>query len=117
MKHQRGVALSGLLFWSVVLFFFSIVGIKIAPTVIEYYKIKKDCKAVVAQIGKDATVADVKKSFDRFADIDSLDFKSDQLDISKENGQIVISFAYEKRIPLFANVSLVIEYQGSTLER
>lgn len=117
MKHQRGVALSGLLFWSVVLVLVAVLGMKVTPTVIEYYKIKKDCKAVVAQVGKEATVADVKTAFNRFAEIDMLDFKADQLDISKEVGQIVISFAYEKRIPLFANVSLLIDYQGSTLER
>lgn len=117
MKYQRGVALSGLIFWGFVLFFVALLGMKVLPTAIEYFKIKKDCKTVVAQIGKDATVADVRNAFNRFADIDQLDFKGNQLDISKENGQIVISFAYEKRIPLFANVSLLIEYQGSTLER
>lgn len=117
MKKQRGVALSGLLFWSIILIMGALLGMKVTPTVIEYYKIKKDCKAVVAQVGKDATVSDVKKAFDRFADIDYLEFKSDQLDVSKEGGQIVISFAYEKRIPLFANVSLMIDYKGSTLDR
>jgi hypothetical protein len=117
MKDQRGVALSGLLFWSIVIVLVAVLGMKVAPTVIEFLKIKKDCKAVVAQVGKDATVSDVRKAFDRFADIDSIDFKGDLLDISKEGGQIVISFSYEKRIPLFANVSLLIDYQGSTLER
>ena len=29
-------------------------------------------------------------------------------------GRIVIEFAYEKRIPLFWNVSLLIDYKGST---
>lgn len=116
MKNQHGIALSGLLFWSVVLVLVAVLGMKVTPTVIEYYKIKKDCKAVISQVGKEATVKDVRNAFDRFADIDMLEFKSDQLDISKEGGQIVISFAYEKRIPLFANVSLLIDYKGSTLE-
>jgi hypothetical protein len=31
-------------------------------------------------------------------------------------GAVVIGFDYEKRIPLFANVSLVIDYKGSTAE-
>ena len=114
MKNQCGVALSGLLFWSIIIVLVAVLGLRITPTAIEYFKIRKDCKAVVAQVGKDATVADVKKAFDRFADIDMLDFKADQLDISKDGGQIVISFAYEKRIPLFANASLVLAYQGST---
>jgi len=116
MKFQRGVALSGLIFWGIVLILVAVLGMKISPTLIEYYKIKKDTKAVVAQMGPESTVADVRKSFDRFADIDQLDFKGSDLDVSKDNGKIVIEFAYEKRIPLFANVSLVIDYKGSTLE-
>ncbi|MER2538122.1 MAG: DUF4845 domain-containing protein, partial [Azonexus sp.] len=61
-----------------------------------------------------ASVADLKASFNKFAEVDHLAFTADQLDISKENGKIVISFEYEKRIPLFYNVSLLIDYKGST---
>lgn len=114
MKSQRGVALSGLLFWSFVIAMVSVLGLKIAPTAIEYYKILKDCKAVVAQVAETATVSEVKASFNKFAEIDHLAFTADQLDISKENGKIVISFEYEKRIPLFYNVSILIDYKGST---
>lgn len=114
MQDQRGAALSGLLFWCLVLAIGALLGLKVAPTVIEFYKVKKDCKSVVSQLAKDATVADVRKAYERYADIDSLELRPDQLDISKDNGQIVIAFAYEKRIPLFANLSLVIDYAAST---
>jgi len=114
MKHQRGVALSGLIFWGIVVALVAVLGMKVAPTTIEYYKILKDCKAVANQVGQDATVTDVRKAFDRFADIDQLDFKGSELDVSKSSGKVVIEFAYEKRIPLFWNVSLLIDYKGST---
>jgi len=114
MKHQRGVALSGLLFWGVVIVLVAVLGMKVAPTFIEYQKIMKDAKGTVAKVGPDSTVADVRAAFDKFAEVDMLDFKASQLDISKENGKVVISVDYEKRIPLFWNVSLVIAYKGST---
>jgi hypothetical protein len=114
MKDQRGVALSGLLFWSIILVLVAVLGMKVVPTYIEYSKILKDCKATVNQVGPDSTVGDVRKAFDRFADIDMLDFKATDLDITKDGGKIVIEFAYEKRIPLFLNVSLLIDYKGST---
>jgi len=116
MKHQRGVALSGLIFWSIVIVLVAVLGLKVTPTTIEYYKILKDCKAVVAKTGPDSTVAEIKQSFSRFADIDQLDFNANQLDISKDGGKVVIEFGYEKRIPLFWNVSLLIAYKGSTAE-
>jgi hypothetical protein len=116
MKYQRGVALSGLVFWGIIIALVAVLGMKVAPTTIEYYKILKDAKASVNKVGPDATVADVRRTFDDFANIDSLDFKAEELDISKDAGKIVASFDYDKRIPLFANVSLVINYKGSTAE-
>jgi hypothetical protein len=50
MKYQRGVALSGLIFWGVIFFLVAVLGMKVAPTTIEYYKILKNTKAVVGQI-------------------------------------------------------------------
>ena len=116
MKYQRGVALSGLIFWGVVITLVAVLGMKVVPTTVEYYKILKDIKATVNKVGPDATVADVRKTFDNFANIDQLDFKPEQLDVSKEKGKIVVSFDYDKRIPLFGNVSLVINYKGSTAD-
>lgn len=116
MKHQRGVALSGLIFWGVVITLVAVLGMKVAPTTVEYYKILKDIKATANKVGPDATVADVRNTFDNFANIDQLDFKPEQLDVSKDQGKIVIAFDYDKRIPLFGNVSLVINYKGSTAD-
>ena len=39
MKYQRGVALSGLIFWGVVITLVAVLGMKVVPTTIEYYKI------------------------------------------------------------------------------
>jgi len=114
MKYQRGVALGGLMFWSVIIIMVAVLGMKVAPTFIEYQKILKDIKSTAANAGPESTVADIRRTFDKFAEVDTLDFKSSQLDISKDGGRIVIEFAYEKRIPLFWNVSLLIDYKGST---
>lgn len=39
------------------------------------------------------------------------------LDIFKEDNQVVVAFAYEKRVPLVANVSLLIDFNGSLTGR
>ena len=36
------------------------------------------------------------------------------MDYSKEGNAVVIAFSYEKRIPLFYNVSLLIDFHGSS---
>ena len=39
------------------------------------------------------------------------------LDIVKDENEVVVAFTYEKRIPLVANVSLLIDFQGSSTGR
>ena len=114
MKKQRGVALSGLMFWSVILVLVAVLGMKVLPTYIEDTKILKGDKATGSKVGPESTGAEVRRSFDKFAEIDMLDFKSSDLEVTKDGGKIVIEFGYEKRIPLFWNVSLLIDYKGST---
>ncbi|HRE15723.1 MAG TPA: DUF4845 domain-containing protein [Rhodocyclaceae bacterium] len=114
MNRQRGVSLSALMMWGVVLVVVTMLGMKVVPSAIEYYKLKKDIHATVEQSNQNSSVADVRRAFSKFAEIDHLAFKPEDLDITKENGQIVISFEYEKKIPLFANVSLVIDYAATT---
>ena len=61
------------------------------------------------------TVAEIRAMYGKYAEVDHTQTVSPaDLDISKEGGEVVIAFAYEKRIPLFANVSLVIEFEGSS---
>ena len=60
---------------------------------------------------------EIRTAFDRQMQIDQVEFSSKDLDVHKNaRGAVVIGFDYEKRIPLFANVSLVIDYKGSTAE-
>lgn len=115
-KYQAGVALSGLIFWGFILIMVAVLGMKVAPSVIEYLKVVKDIKAVAAQAGPASTVTEIRSSFDRFADVDHLEFTSKQLNIYKDQGRIVIDVDYEKRVHLFYNVSLMIAYKGSSRE-
>lgn len=115
MKYQRGVALSGVIFWGMFLAVIAIFGLKVVPTYINYYSIIKSVKAVAAgAAGK--TVADIRNDFSKqvqagyFTEVQAAD-----LDISKSGNEVVIAFAYEKRVPLFANISLLIDFNGSSV--
>lgn len=117
MNRQRGLTLTGMILWCIVIALVVITGMRVVPSATEYYKILKDVKAVAgSSAGK--TVPEIRKAFDRYADVDHVkDITSADLEISKDGNGVVISFSYEKRIPLFANVSLLIDYQGSSSGR
>ncbi len=115
-KHQRGVSLSGLLMWSVIIVLVLIGGMKVVPPVIEYVSIVKSIKAMTADSQlAGATVGDIRKAFDKRAEVGYIDvIKGSDLDISKDGNDLVISFAYAKKIPLGGPVSLYIDFQGSS---
>jgi len=117
MRYQRGVSLSGLLVWGAVISAVALLGIRVAPEVIDYYKIKKIVASTAAN-SSGKTVPEIRAIFGKYADVDHVEtITAADLDISKEGNQVVIAFEYEKRIPLFLNVSLLIDFQGSSSER
>ncbi len=117
MRKQRGVALSGLLFWGVVVAMVAVLGIKVAPEYLTYYKIVKATKAVAAD-SSGKTVPEIRTAFGKYMEIEHVStITPADLDISKEGNEIVIGFGYEKRIPLFYNISLMIDFQGSSSGR
>lgn len=116
-RRQAGVSLSGLLMAAVVLAVAALLSMKVIPEVIEYYQIVKAVKKVVQEPSTSSSVAEARAAFDRQASIDNISAISGQdLDVTKEGERVVITFAYERRVPLFGNVSLLLEFQGSSKE-
>ena len=117
MRKQRGLALSELLFWGIGIAMLAILGMKVAPEYITYYKIVKATQAVAAS-SNGKTVTEIRSAFGKYMEIEHVSTVTPaDLDISKEGNEIVIAFSYEKRIPLFHNVSLLIDFQGSSAGR
>ena len=111
-KYQRGVSLTGLILVLAIMGFVAIVAMKTIPAYAEYSAVKD-----AIQVAKDAggTVRDMQLSFDKNADVNNIDVvRGRDLVISKETGETEISFEYEKRIPLVANVSLLFDFAGTT---
>ena len=114
MRNQRGITLIGMVVICIIIVFVAIGGLKIAPAYIEYFTVKKAIVGVAQSTSK-GTVAEVRQAFDRRAQIDDIDvIAAKDLEITKEGNDIVISFAYPKRISLFGNVSVVIDFAASS---
>ncbi|MBU1235190.1 MAG: DUF4845 domain-containing protein [Gammaproteobacteria bacterium] len=113
---QRGITVTGLLFGGMILVLLVVLGMKVVPEVIEYSKIVSDIKAVAADPAlRDASPADVRKAFSRFANIDVISaITAQDLEITRGGGGWVLSFAYRKEIPLVGPVSLVIDFEATS---
>jgi Domain of unknown function (DUF4845) len=113
-NQQRGISLFGLLFWGVVVACTAVVGMRVFPTVLEFYTIQ----GAVDRIAKNnpATVPAVRQEFERIKQVEYSiqSISSTDLVVSKENDRVKISFAYEKEIDLAGPVFLLIKYQGQS---
>ena len=113
-RRQRGLSMTTLLAVAVIIVLGAIGGMKVGPAYQEYFEVKRAVSAA-AQEGRTGTVADVRKGFDRRAIIDSIEvIRGDDLEVSKEGGEVVVSFSYSKKVGLFGNVSLLIEFAGTS---
>jgi hypothetical protein len=111
-RRQRGVTLFGLMFWAIVIGVTALVVMRVLPTVNEYYTIQRAVDKIAREGG--TTVPEIRASFDKQKQIEysitSIDGRD--LQITKENDQVVVSFAYDKEIELVAPVYLLIKYEG-----
>jgi type II secretory pathway pseudopilin PulG len=112
LEQQRGMSLTGLILVLMVLGLFAVLAIKIVPSWLEYRSVRDGVNRAKATGG---STAEMQQAFDKFAEINNVDaVRGRDLVISRDGASPEISFAYEKRIPLLDNATLVIDFDGTT---
>jgi hypothetical protein len=111
---ESGVSLSGLIVVLIVLGAMALVVIKVTPAFFEYRAVKNSIVKAKAEAGS-GSVREIQQAFDRNAGINDVTaIAGRDLVITRDGGDTEISFAYEKRIPLAGNVSLLFDFAGTT---
>jgi hypothetical protein len=116
MKLQRGFSLNQVMIGGVVFALLALLAMKVLPDWIEYGKVVKAVKATAMDTSlKEASVPQVRAAFARRADIDEIQsITAQDIEVTKEAGELVIAFEYTKKVPLFGNASLVFDFEGSS---
>ena len=115
-KDQRGLTLTGLIVGAIILVLVAVLAMKVAPPYLEFFNAKK----LVAQIASEGrtSVEEIRRSFDLKSSIDDVTtVKGSDLEITKEGGEIVISFAYRKEVPLFGNAGIYLDFAADSKSR
>jgi hypothetical protein len=110
--RQRGLSLFGLLVWAIVIGFVGYVAVRTLPTVNEYLTIQSVINKIAAE--NPPTVGEVRSHFDKRKQVEYSisSISGKDLDVTKENDKLVISFGYDKEIELIEPVYLLIRYKG-----
>lgn len=114
-SRQRGLSIVGLIFFGGIIVVLLLVAAQLVPAITEYIAIER----AVQKIKNEAsTVPEIRAAFDRHAVIDDIkSINSKDLDITKDNDRVVISYAYSYQMQLLDNVRLVIDFSGTTSDR
>ena len=116
IETQRGLTLTGMFFGSIVLVLLLLLGFKLVPVYIEYHTIQNHFKALAGDPNlRAAPRRQVAAAFAARASVDDVQaITPDQVEVTKKPDGIVISAQYEKRVPLFYNVSACFDFQPSS---
>jgi len=108
-KNQLGVSIGGMVFVLFILALAGLMAAKIIPAFTEFSAIKK-----AAEVAKGAgSVAEIQLSFDKQKLVNGVEaIGGHDLEILKNGNEVTINFAYQKKIPLFNKVALLIDFAG-----
>jgi hypothetical protein len=111
MGNQRGVSLQGLIIVLAILGVGAVLGAKLMPSYIEYFAVKKIFASMEQAGDLKGSVRDIRKSYEtRNAIEDVKSVKGEDLEVTKEGGETVISVAWSVKVPMVNNISACIDF-------
>lgn len=116
MNKQQGMTFIGLVLTIAMIVFVAVIFMKLAPYYAEHMTIKKALRTVAAN-GEANTKAKVQEAFRKAASIDDIkSIDKTDLEISTTDSGTVISTEYQVVVPLFYNVSALLDFSASSDE-
>ena len=111
-SRQRGMSFISVIFIGLMAISLFAIGGQSLPIFLEYQAIQK---AATKAAHEGDTVAAVRAAFDRASAVDNISsVKGEDLDITKNGDQIVVSFRYAREIALAGPAFLVYRFQGQS---
>jgi Tfp pilus assembly major pilin PilA len=115
MYKQRGVSLTGLLITLGVLAFLAIMAAKLFPAYVDYFAVKKMFKSMEQAGDLKNSVREIRRSFDTRNTIEDVkSVKGEDLEVTKEGGETILSANWSVKIPMVSNVSACLDFSVTT---
>jgi len=115
LSRQRGISSAGVLLIAVLLGLFFTVGLKVGPLYVDHNLITGLCQDLIDNgEANGMTVTEVRDRISSTLRINNVtDFDLNSIRMRKENGDAIITVAYEKRVPLIANLDIIATFDES----
>jgi Domain of unknown function (DUF4845) len=108
-RRQRGMTLLGILIILGVLGIFVLAAVQLAPAFLEYQTVAKALDGVksAGETQPAQITRSIEKTFD-IGDVKSIEAK--EVEISREDDQLIVHAVYDYKAPFIANVSFLVHF-------
>lgn len=116
-RAQQGISLVRALIGLIVVAILGITGAKVIPAYTEYASVKKLLKSMEEAGETKGSVTEIRRAFERRNVIEGVtSVTKDDLDITKEGREVVITAAWSKKIPISGNLSFCLDFVATNRE-
>lgn len=115
-RGQQGIGLSGLLIWSIVIALVAILGMRLIPAFVEFAAVKRALVTIASDSElRNANAREIRLAFDKRAAVDNIkSVTGSDIVIEKQDDQPVLRVSYTVKKALFANLSLLIDFDAAS---
>lgn len=116
-KRQQGLGMSTFLFAAILLVFVAVFAMKLIPSYMQDGEIQEVFNAIAHDPEmKNASLQDLKMSYAKRASVADISaIKLDDVEFGKDdNGNPLLSASYQVKMPLVANISLLLDFNPSS---
>jgi hypothetical protein len=114
-KRQRGITLTNAIIGMILLALIGLFAAKLTPAYIEYFAVKKILATMEAQGDTKGSVTEIRNSFARRNVIENVQAVApNDLEITKDGGEVVVTAAWSVKVPIVANFSACLDFTVST---
>jgi hypothetical protein len=113
LHYQRGVSKFGLLMLFLLLVSILTIGLKVVPIYVDHNLISGICEELI-ESGEASNLStnDLRSRVGNTLRINNVrDFDLSDITMRKENGQAIITIAYERRVELVGNLDIVATFE------
>ncbi|HET6264819.1 MAG TPA: DUF4845 domain-containing protein [Usitatibacter sp.] len=115
MRKQQGLSLWNLIIGLSVLGFLGVMAAKLMPAYVEYFAVKKMLAAMEQAGDLKGSVREIRYAYEKRNAIEDVkSVRGDDLEVSKEGGEAVVSATWSVKVPLVSNISACLDFMATT---
>ena len=115
MRRERGIGLIQLIVTLAIVGFVGLMVAKCMPSYLEYFSVKKMFAAMEQAGDLKGSVREIRHSFEKRNAIEDVkSVRSDDLEITKEGGEAVLTANWSVRVPMVSNVNACLDFMVTT---